>query len=274
VSPSRAAIFIAVTWVLARPCAAQVRAEVRPASSRSAAFGTLTMAVEVDLGAGGRLLGSYGASLGWDPAALQYQGDTGGDAPFDAAVVNRADVSAGRLSFGDASASGAGGRVNLLNVEFLVTAVPCLTAALDLEITSMFSAVTYEDLRPILQVLDGTTSVTDLAFNLRIVDPDLMLFEWDPIPGAVSYDVIRGERSALLDDGTAVRLGDVLCIEDDSMDATTAAGAEPPSPDTETPPLGQAFLYFVRFFDGVGNSTYGFTDLCARERIAGSGDCP
>ncbi len=274
-SPSRSILLIGVTLFLARPCSAQVRAEILPASSRSGAFEALHVTVEVDLGSSGGMLGSYGATLAWDPALLEYQSDTGGgEPPFDSAVVNRANVAAGRLAFGDASASGAGGRVTVISVEFRVTGTPCVTAALDLEVTSIFAAGTFEDLRPILQILDAATSVTHFGFNLRIADPDLMLFEWDPIPGAVSYDVIRADRGALFDDGAALHLGDVFCLEDDSMDTTTAAGTEPPSVETELPPLGGAFLYYFRLFDGVRNSTYGFTDLCAREKIADSGDCP
>ena len=50
--------------------------------------------------------------------------------------------------FSDASAVGASGRLNVLEVTFLVTADPCLTTQVDLEVTSLFSADTFQDLLP------------------------------------------------------------------------------------------------------------------------------
>lgn len=256
-------------------CLAQVRVEIRPSSTITLNGGTQTIAIDIDLGTSGRLLGSYGAMLRWDPTVIEYVGDSGGgQPPFDSAVVNRGDVGSGILRFSDASATGAAGRINVLSVTFRGIAQPPASTTLDLELTSIFASGTYEDIQPMTQVRDGTTCVSDFLFNLRVSGTISTFLDWTAVPGAVSYDVIRGALGGFLDDGTAVRLGTVICLENDSLDTTTAAGTEGSNPDTQTPPLGGGFFYLLRFNDGVANRTYGFPVLCARERVADSGDCP
>ena len=219
-------------------------------------------------------LGSYGAVLSWNPAHLRYVSDSGGGvAPFDAAVVNRGDVQVGALRFSDASTVGAGGRVNVLNVTFLVTAEPCLTTPLDLSVTSLFSAATFQDLTPTLAVVDGSVNVNDFFFNLQVSGAPDTFLSWNPIAGASRYDVIRGMVSSVFDDGVSIHLGTVVCLENDSLDTTTGPGIEPAHPDAELPPPGKAFFYLVRHFDEAHN-TYGFLPQCVRERIADAGDCP
>ena len=101
------------------------------------------------------------------------------------------------------------------------------------------------------------------------------ILEWNPIfPQAVSYDVIRGNLSELSDDGVAVHLGAVTCLENDSLDTTTGEGTEPLNPDTDLPFPGDGFFYLLRFHDGTSDRTYGFVDQCARERVVDVGDCP
>jgi len=272
--PRAGTVLFGLIMLVASPCLAQVRGEVCPAQGESSTFGTLTVGIEVDLGTTGKLLGSYGASLAWNPAVLQYQSDTGGgQAPFDTAVVNRDDVATGLLRFSDASPTGAGGRVNIFNVMFQVIAEPFVVTVIDLEFSSMFAAETFEDLQPILQIQDGTTSVTGFFFDLRPVDGEGKFFEWNVIPGAVDYDVIRGNLGDLFDDGATVRLGSVKCVEADSTDTTTAGGTDPPNPDNKKPHLGTGFFYLARFNDGLGDKTYGFT-RDGHERVVDAGDCP
>ena len=263
-----------VMWILVTPCLAQIRGEVQPATSVSLTGGTLTIDVNVDLRGVDKSLGSYGARLLWDPAALQYVSDAGGVQPFNSAVVNRTNVGNGLLRFSDASPTGARGLVNILKVTFKVVAKPCLTSTLSLGFTSLSAAETFENLLPLLQVQDATTNITDYLFNLRVFgQPDTFL-QWDPVLGAVTYDVIRGTLDMVSGTATLVHLGAVSCLENNSRDTTTAAGTEAPNPDTATPPVHNAFFYLVRFHDGVQNSTYGFTMQCARERFVDAGDCP
>ncbi len=106
---------------------------------------------------------------------------------------------------------------------------------------------------PIVLRVDGKTATT---------------VTWPAVNGAESYDVIRGNLAALRIDGSDVLLGQVTCIENGSIDATTS-GHE----DTANPAPGQAFFYAVQFFDGVADSSFG-SESAGRARIVQSGNCP
>jgi hypothetical protein len=91
---------------------------------------------------------------------------------------------------------------------------------------------------------------------------------WAPVPGALSYDVIRGDLDALRIEGSSVNLGSVTCIEHGSLDTDTT-GDE----DTAIPAPGKVFFYAVQFFDGIQNSSYG-SESVGRARVVSGGDCP
>jgi len=91
---------------------------------------------------------------------------------------------------------------------------------------------------------------------------------WPLVNGAVSYDVVRGDLGALRIQGSNIDLGQVTCIETDSIDGTTT-GHE----DTAIPAPGHAFFYAVQFFDGVADSSYG-SESAGRARVVQSGNCP
>jgi hypothetical protein len=91
---------------------------------------------------------------------------------------------------------------------------------------------------------------------------------WPLVGGAVSYDVIRGDLAALRAQGSNVDLGEVTCIELDSVDGSTI-GHE----DAAVPAAGQVFFYAVQFFDGEQNSSYGSVSA-GRARVVTRGDCP
>jgi hypothetical protein len=95
------------------------------------------------------------------------------------------------------------------------------------------------------------------------------LVSWDVESGPIRYDVIRGDVASLQFSGGTVDLGTVVCLEDDSPDAT-AAGFE----DTITPGLGQAFFYLYRGSQGIdaGPGSWGPASNGA-ERVAGAGSC-
>ena len=90
---------------------------------------------------------------------------------------------------------------------------------------------------------------------------------WNSVPGAESYNVIRGAVSSIRDAGPVINLGAVVCIENDCLDENTQ-GHE----DAETPNPGEAFFYLVEYFDGT-SSSYG-TESAGKPRAAGPGDCP
>lgn len=261
---------------VASPAGAAPVARVLPAETETLTGDTLRFRIEVDMTGTAQRLGSYGAVLRWDPGQLRYASHAGGQPPFQTPVVNTLEVGSGILRFSDADPGGAAGRVTVIEVSFLVLVPPnpCAPAAVDLGFTSLFAAGTFDDLLPSLVVSGAVAYVSDFDYGLRAVDPAATILRWNPVPGAVDYDVIRGTVRSLRDDGAAIRLGAVRCLEDNSRDTTTAAGSEPASPDSSVPVAGDPFFYLVRFFDGGRNSTYGFVRRCTRERIPDSGDCP
>jgi Tol biopolymer transport system component len=93
--------------------------------------------------------------------------------------------------------------------------------------------------------------------------------EWDVESGPVRYDVIRGDVASLGFDSGNVDLGAVVCVEDDSTDASTVG-----SEDLDTPTSGQVFFYLYRGTQGMtdGPGSYG-TASSGEERMPASGGC-
>jgi len=89
---------------------------------------------------------------------------------------------------------------------------------------------------------------------------------WDPVVGALSYRLVRGNVGSLREAGDFIDLGTVSCIQPDSSAASTV-GHE----DAEIPPLGQVFFYAVAYNDGR-DSGYG-TDSASKPRMQSGGDC-
>ena len=97
--------------------------------------------------------------------------------------------------------------------------------------------------------------------------PTTTTFEEEP--GALNFDVIRGDVASLSADPTNVFLGPVLCLENDSGDANTAG-----FPDPDSPGEGEVFFYLFRASKGIaaGPGSYG-TGSPGKVRVAGAGDC-
>ena len=91
--------------------------------------------------------------------------------------------------------------------------------------------------------------------------------EWGDVPGAMHYDIIRGDLAALRVEGPNVNMGTVRCIESHSLDTTTT-GFE----DNDVPAPGQVFFYAVQFNDGRDDSSYGSVGV-GRARVVSGGNC-
>jgi hypothetical protein len=96
------------------------------------------------------------------------------------------------------------------------------------------------------------------------------LVTWDVEPNALRCDVIRGDVADLQPGpSNTVDLGPVVCLEDDSPDATTLGFEDP-----DDPAPGQAFFFLYRgsqgVDDGPGSWGQGTGDA---ERAAGAGSC-
>lgn len=105
---------------------------------------------------------------------------------------------------------------------------------------------------------------------LKMAGAQSTTVSWDPVIGAVHYDVVRGNLSELRIDGSNVDMGRVTCIERESLNSNTTGNA-----DTAVPQPGQVFFYTVQFNDGNKDSSYGSVDV-GRARVIkkGNGDCP
>jgi len=91
---------------------------------------------------------------------------------------------------------------------------------------------------------------------------------WDPVSGAVSYDVVRGNVASLREIDSMIDLGPVTCILGD-VSVPSSAGHE----DRDAPALGEAYFYLVSYDDVWGSSGYGSVSAF-KPRIVASGGCP
>ncbi|MDQ7007815.1 MAG: M14 family zinc carboxypeptidase [Acidobacteriota bacterium] len=105
--------------------------------------------------------------------------------------------------------------------------------------------------------------------GVRLVDTVETVVEWDAVPGGEGavYDVVRGDVASLGADASGVDLGPLLCIEDDSVDTSTAD-----HPDGDSPSAGAGFFYLVRF--ELGLSRGGWGSGSGGGTRSGSGGCP
>jgi hypothetical protein len=89
---------------------------------------------------------------------------------------------------------------------------------------------------------------------------------WAQVPGALHYNVIRGNLADVVRAASFINLGQVSCIESASLDISTT-GRE----DSAVPAPGKAFFYLVEYNDGK-SSSYGSESAGAPE-VPGSGAC-
>jgi len=117
--------------------------------------GYVEVPVTVDMtGAPGVRLGSYRADLRYNPAVLAYAEVRPGT--FAAALVNSDSASSGRLRFTAIQPSGADGEITLLVAKFYVLTDTVASSAVELSFDEMSAAGTFEDLLPILSVVNGS----------------------------------------------------------------------------------------------------------------------
>ena len=117
---------------------------------------TVVVDVTVDMQfAAPELLGSYNATLTWNPSVLTYVDVQNGN--FASPTINDANASAGELRFGSADANGVGGQVVVANVRFVAAAGG--TTAATLEVSEMSAAQTFTNLISRVTVTNGFVTV-------------------------------------------------------------------------------------------------------------------
>jgi hypothetical protein len=109
---------------------------------------------------------------------------------------------------------------------------------------------------------------TDVT-NLRGFDPVATFFDWEPMLGRNNavYDLARGDLANLSGDASAVDLGPLTCIENNSLDESSQG-----FPDTDLPAPNTAFIYVVRFKEWPLIGPWGFGS--GGEERVGTGGCP
>lgn len=143
-----------------------------------------------------------------------------------------------------------------------VTTPPHAAGPVDVTVTNLSRAA--DD--PLRQgnLPNGYVYFSDVQQSLFVFDGVNTTLVWGENPGQVTYDAIRGNLGAFQETGGQVNLGPVICLENDSIDNTTA----PNHLDRAMPAVGQGFFYLVRFGGSYGTSSAGSVEVPA------SGDCP
>jgi hypothetical protein len=90
--------------------------------------------------------------------------------------------------------------------------------------------------------------------------------EWGSVPGALFYNVIRGDLRNLHETASTIDLGPVVCLESHSQNANTWS-----KEDAGIPPEGDVFFYLVEYDEGWA-SGYG-TEGVGKPRVPGAGFC-
>jgi len=124
---------------------------------RTAVVGdTVMVDVAVDMRfSGGELLGSYNATLDWDPAVLSFIDVLPG--AFPAPEVNAATCPTGNLCFAQANANGTSGYVIVARVRFEALASGATSPTVS--ISEMSAAVTFTNLMGVLTVTNGFVTI-------------------------------------------------------------------------------------------------------------------
>jgi len=92
---------------------------------------------------------------------------------------------------------------------------------------------------------------------------------WNEVPGAVSYNVVRGDAGHLHEAGDSIVLGPLTCVQADSIGTDTGS-----SLDASLPASGELFFYLVEYTNASGlRSSYG-TETLTKPRVKSSGGCP
>ena len=109
--------------------------------------------------------------------------------------------------------------------------------------------------------------------SLAVSGTGATIVTFDPVPGAATYDILRGSLGSLAPGSGSVDLGAVLCLENDSPDGTTGPAGPSGHADMQTPAAGTGFFYLFRAAPAGAGAAWGADSLC-RPRVASIGDCP
>jgi hypothetical protein len=180
-----------------------VIAETVPDNATPLPNATVTVAINVDvsaLQAPNNKLGSYTATMEWDPTVLRYAGNMPGSSPWGESNVTKVietNAALGRLDWSATSTEGSVGKANILNVIFTVVGVVGSRSDLRLSFSDM-STTTFRDIRSQLTFNIGTVIVRspNRAPVLAAI-PDQTMNEGAALDVAISATDPDGNRITL-----------------------------------------------------------------------------
>jgi len=128
----------------------------------------ITVAINFDMtgmaGTADSLLGSFTATIDWDPTVLSFVSH-GGILQGFVGVVNTTQAGTGHITFNGANPLGVSGMFDVVVFTFDVSGAGGTSTALDLEYSAMAAAFTFNNLLPFLTVNDGMVTVAGGAIN-------------------------------------------------------------------------------------------------------------
>ena len=139
----------------------QVSSSAIPSNSNPNDVETITVDIQIDMtgmSAPDTLLGSFTASISWDPTVLSYVSNSGILSGFTGAI--NVNAAGGIINFNGANASGVGSTFNVFQVTFDVIGTGGTSSILDLGYSAMAAAGTFANLLPFLVINDGNVNVT------------------------------------------------------------------------------------------------------------------
>ena len=170
--------------------AGNVSSAATPSDSTLTAGESVVVTINVDMSeveAPYDALGSFTASLAWNPAVLAFDSYSGPLAGFTGAV-NTANVGSGQIVFNGANFNGATG--NIVTFQVTLHAIGAGTSDLDLEYSAMAAATTFKNLWSILTVNDGLVTVGAPQYTLTVgVSPSCLLYTSDAADDLLCVDL-------------------------------------------------------------------------------------
>ena len=149
-------------WVfgLTGPFVSRVTARVNcPATVLSGCTAAAGVAIDMTETSPQQALGSYQATMTWNPQVLQYAGFTGGEAPFNNPIVDESNVASGELAFSESDAAGLGGVVDVMQVQFNVVGNAGASGNVNVSFSQLRAAGTLNNLLPVTAVENCSFSV-------------------------------------------------------------------------------------------------------------------